>query len=179
MSHMYLSYILGYILNNLICNACMRGRSDVSNALRLWTVSHMGCSLPGSSVHGFLQARILKWVAISSSWGSSWPRDQTRVSCIGMQVLYLLATWEALYIINNAKQNCFVYYSDSFQYWSWGILSVASCASLTYFPNGEFFWGLSSFLEFQDDLGIFCVSCPVSKSVISLIIPGCFMGEGD
>ena len=35
------------------------------------------CSLPGSSVQGIFQARILEWVAISSSMGSSWPRDQT------------------------------------------------------------------------------------------------------
>ena len=42
----------------------------------------MDCSLPGSSVHGILQARILEWIAISFSRGSSWPRDQTRVSCI-------------------------------------------------------------------------------------------------
>ena len=40
----------------------------------------MNCSLPGSSVHGILQARILKWVAIPFSKGSSWPRDQTWVS---------------------------------------------------------------------------------------------------
>ena len=42
----------------------------------------MYCSPPGSSVHGILQARILEWVAISSSRGSSWPRDWTQVSCI-------------------------------------------------------------------------------------------------
>ena len=39
------------------------------------------CSPPGSSVHGILQARILEWVAISSSRGSFQPRDQTHVSC--------------------------------------------------------------------------------------------------
>ena len=39
------------------------------------------CSQPGSSVHGILQARILEWVAISLSRGSSQPRDRTRVSC--------------------------------------------------------------------------------------------------
>ena len=39
-------------------------------------------SLPGSSVHGILQARILQCIAISSSRGSSQPRDPTRVSCI-------------------------------------------------------------------------------------------------
>ena len=38
----------------------------------------MDCSLPGSSVHGILQARILEWVAVSSSRGSSQPRDRTR-----------------------------------------------------------------------------------------------------
>ena len=42
----------------------------------------MDCRLPGSSVHEILQARILEWVIISSSRGSSWPRDQTLVSCI-------------------------------------------------------------------------------------------------
>ena len=35
---------------------------------------------PGSSVHGILQARVLEWVAISSSRGSSWPNDSTQVS---------------------------------------------------------------------------------------------------
>ena len=42
----------------------------------------MDYSPPGSSVHGILQARILKWVAISSSRGSSRPMDRTRVSWI-------------------------------------------------------------------------------------------------
>ena len=42
----------------------------------------MDCSPPGSSVHGILQARILKRVAISFSRGSSQPRSQTQVSCI-------------------------------------------------------------------------------------------------
>ena len=43
-----------------------------------WTV----CSLPSPSVHRISQARILEWVAIFSSRGSSWPRDRTCVSCI-------------------------------------------------------------------------------------------------
>ena len=42
----------------------------------------MDYSLPGSSVHGILQARVLEWAAISFSRGSSQPRDQTRVSPI-------------------------------------------------------------------------------------------------
>ena len=50
----------------------------------------MHSSPPGSSVHGILQARILEWVAISSSRRSSQPRDQTHisyVSCIGKRIL--------------------------------------------------------------------------------------------
>ena len=49
------------------------------------------CSLPGSFVHGILQARIIEWVAMPSSRASSWPRDPTHVayvSCIGKWVLF-------------------------------------------------------------------------------------------
>ena len=42
----------------------------------------MNYNLPGSSVHGILQARILEWIAKPSSRGSSWPRDGTKVSQI-------------------------------------------------------------------------------------------------
>ena len=48
-------------------------------------------SPPGSSVQGILQARILEWVAMRSSRGSSWARDRIRISylsCIGSRVLY-------------------------------------------------------------------------------------------
>ena len=46
----------------------------------------MDCNLPGFSVHGILQARIPEWVAISSSRGSSWPRDWTHASCTAGRV---------------------------------------------------------------------------------------------
>ena len=42
----------------------------------------MDCSLPGSSIQGILQARILEWVAIPFSRGTFWPRNWTGVSCI-------------------------------------------------------------------------------------------------
>ena len=45
------------------------------------------CRLPGFSVHGIPQARILEWVAISSFRGSSRPRDWTCISCIDRQIL--------------------------------------------------------------------------------------------
>ena len=67
----------------------------------------MDCSPPGSSVHGILQAGILGWVAISSSRGSSWPRDLTHISCIsciGRRILYHYTTWEAL----NSHKNLWI-----------------------------------------------------------------------
>ena len=55
----------------------------------------MDCSPPGSSVHGILQARILEWVAISSSRGSSQPWDWTSVSCIAGRFFTIWDTREA------------------------------------------------------------------------------------
>ena len=60
----------------------------------------MDCSPPDSSVPGILQARIVKWVAISFSRESFQPRDQTQVSyvsCIVRQVLYLLRHQGAIF----------------------------------------------------------------------------------
>ena len=59
----------------------------------------MDCGPSGSSVHGILQARILEWIALSYSRGSSQPRDWTCVSCgfcIGRWILYHWATREVL-----------------------------------------------------------------------------------
>ena len=54
-----------------------------------WTLCDpMDCSLPGSSIHGNLQARILEWVAMLSSRGSSQPRDWTRIP-------YIYLHWQA------------------------------------------------------------------------------------
>ena len=55
----------------------------------------MDCSLPVSSLHGILQARVLEWVAISFSRGSSQSRDRTRVSCIPGRHFNLWVTREA------------------------------------------------------------------------------------
>ena len=55
----------------------------------------MDCSLPGSSVHGILQARILEWAAISFSRGASWLRDWTLVSFIAGRFSAIWATREA------------------------------------------------------------------------------------
>ena len=52
----------------------------------------MDYNSPGSSVHGIIQARVLEWVAIPFSRGSSQPRDRTRVSCIAGKFFTLWAT---------------------------------------------------------------------------------------
>ena len=52
----------------------------------------MDCSLPGSSVHRILQARILEWVAIPFSRASSWSRDHTCVSCIACRFFTICGT---------------------------------------------------------------------------------------
>ena len=56
----------------------------------------MDSSLASSSVHGILQARIMEWVAIPFSRGSSQPRNWTQVSCIAGRFFTIWATWESL-----------------------------------------------------------------------------------
>jgi len=60
------------------CNPWGHKELDTTERL-IWT--ELNCSPPSSSSHGILQARILEWVAIPSSKGSSWSRDWTLVSC--------------------------------------------------------------------------------------------------
>ena len=66
----------------------------------------MDCILTGFSVHGVFQARILGWVAMPSSRGSSWPKDWTNISyisCIGRWVLYHQCHLEAPGEVGNEK----------------------------------------------------------------------------
>ena len=78
----------GFLVLQIGMCVCVRVKS-LQSCLTL--SDPMDSSPPGSSVHGILQARILEWVAMTSSRGSSQPRDRTLVSyilCIGRQVLY-------------------------------------------------------------------------------------------
>ena len=88
----------------------------------------MDCSLPCSSVHGIFQARVLEWVAISFSRGSSQPRDQTWVSCI---VVRCFTTWATRGVIvgnNVGRENILraIKYSMRFKGMalSWSIQSL-------------------------------------------------------
>ena len=78
------------LLSVIIYYCCVR-------ILCLTLCDPVDCSPPGSSVYGILQARILEWIGMPSSRGSSQPRDQTHVSCIsciGRQILYHCSPWE-------------------------------------------------------------------------------------
>ena len=102
-------------------------------------------STSGSSVHGTSQGRILEWVAISSSRGSSWHRDQTHISCIGRQILYWWATREPWMCLN-----CIIVMFARSEVYCWNgyqriqILKVKAvispfsvCLPFVFLPNGN------------------------------------------
>ena len=70
----------------------VRWVSEWSRSVMLTLCDPMGRSLKGSSVHEIFQARVLEWVAISFSRGSSRPRDRTQVSCIAGRCFTVWAT---------------------------------------------------------------------------------------
>ena len=72
--------------------------SEVKSLSHVRLCHPMDCSLPGFSVRGIFQTRVLEWVAISFSRGSSQPRDRTQVSRIASRCFTLWATRETAYI---------------------------------------------------------------------------------
>ena len=89
---------------NLIKNQIPSNHGSESVSLSVVSKSLWPHSSPGSSVHGILQARKLERVAISLSWGSSWPWDGTQVSCIAGGFFTILATREGLVSILNTSK---------------------------------------------------------------------------
>ena len=88
----------------------------------------MDYSPPGFSVHGISQARTLEWVAIPFSRGSSWPRDQTWVSCITDRFFTSWATGEAHYNDIFNKSYVIVVSFPLF-------LRITYCTNLVSFPS--------------------------------------------
>ena len=74
--------------------------------------SLMDSSLLGSSVHGIFQARILEWVAIAFSRGSSWPKNRTQVSCIADRFFIVWTTKEA-HPLSSLKTSALISYLSS------------------------------------------------------------------
>jgi len=96
LTHSNLEHVLGWVAQSCpaVCNP-------------------MDCSPPGSSVHGILQAKILMWVAMPSSRGSSQPRDRTHISHIADRFFTNWATlWECHMdfgtLRKKERENCFL-----------------------------------------------------------------------
>ena len=103
-----------------LVRVCMCSHSVVSNSLH-----PMDCSPPGSFVHGILQARILKWVVLLSSRGSSRPRDQAHASyvpCISRRFCFFFffttsATCEAISLLICFLSVCLP--DENMAAWAW------------------------------------------------------------
>ena len=119
----------------------------------------MDCSLLGSSVYGILQARILEWVAISFSMGSSRPRDWTQVSCIAG---IFFAIWAILWV--HLVWDCFS--------WAW--------MSVSFYRFGKFSAVISSNMfsapfPFSLPLGHFNVNVSILDVVSEALKPSLFV----
>ena len=93
-----------------LCNDLMRVCAKLLQSC-LICCDHLDCSPPGSSVHGILQARILEWVAMPSSRGSSPTRDQTWVSCIAGRIFTTEPLGKHLMIRSHTWLKIFPFYS--------------------------------------------------------------------
>ena len=85
---------MGKLRSNDNNNSNNNESESISGSVVTNSLQPHGWGPPGSPVYGILHARILEWVAISVSRGSSQPRDQTPISCvccIGRRILYCLS----------------------------------------------------------------------------------------
>ena len=92
-------YTHGSHSTNIWRNKCVQSAKALQSCPTL--CNPMNCSLPGSSVIGILPARILEWIAMPSSRGSSSRRDQAHVSyvsCIGRQVLFTASGMNLIFL---------------------------------------------------------------------------------
>ena len=119
----------------------------------LW--GHLDCSLPSSSIHGILQARILEWIAICYSRGSSRPRVQTHVSCIswiGRRILYRVEWWHHTKFIRFV----IIFIVDSLPIWNKKIRQSLDKNTQKGIPT----------------LKLLCKLCPSPKNMITMMSAG-------
>ena len=136
-----------------------------------WTIA------PGSSVHGILQARILKWVAFPFSRGSSWLRNQTQVSCMADRFFTIWATrynsfkyicmymciYKCIYTCNYIY---YIYIATFFPLKSFLVFSICSVLSLRFSSLGT-----SIFILILDLLCLSPICIPFLKILFNLFLP--------
>ena len=153
----------------------------------------MDCSLPGFSVHGLFQARVLEWVAISFCKGSSWPRDWNQVCIVGRRFT-LWVTRETIKGYEVLLSHVFHNFVPNSGFFIW-VECRASCISVNYFlcwfTMIKAYLVLSCFtlLSFIDFIALFtewglwqpCIEqvhwCHFSKSICSLSISASHYGN--
>ena len=127
------------------------------------------CTLLDSSVHGVSQGRILEWVAISFSRGSSWPRDQTHVSCVTGGLLHCR---RILYQLSHPGSPFLYKYGEEYQLYNIyatsqqrGLLTF----NLVFSVNSQNFyivlWGNITLLLFDLALIMWWLSCYSNASL--------------
>ena len=128
----------------------------------------MDSNLPGSSVHGILQARMLEWVAIPFSMGSFPIMDWTQVSCIAGRFFIFWATREYYKLVTIS-----LYSVQYFGFWYYPLASVKTQLSCMFMkkpwstlPNScllrfHFLWGFSLHSLLLSSWGFFTVAYPL------------------
>ena len=139
----------------------------------------MDYSLQGSSVHGILQQRILEWVAIPFSRGSSQPRDRTQVSHIAGSFFTIWATREAPDVLKASPNEMIWWPSSPKAYWSPRIDNINPydmALLLHHQPIREFdtSWSLMLRLPFLTSVPFISVapSCPILCDPMDCSMPG-------
>ena len=136
------------------------------------------CNLPGSSVHGIFQARILEWVATSFSRGSSWPRDQIWVSHISGRFFTIWITREAHFTQSKSQSpqsaqghasSDFSHLRDIISWHSFSYSLIESFQPLGYFSNTQ---GTSQpeglfFLQWFFFFFFFCTCCISARNALT------------
>ena len=117
----HLNLYIPLLMTTVFDIMCMCACSVAQSCLTLCNL--MDCNPTGFSVLGILQARILEWVAISFSRRSSWPRNQTHVSCVSCVAgrLFTLCHVGSPYFTSD----CFVYPLTAYCRYRWSLLLVS------------------------------------------------------
>ena len=154
------------------------------------------CSLPGSSVHEIFQTRVLEWVAIFFSRGSSKPRDRTRISCTAGRCFTIWATREPniyvcvcvcvyiythiytciyIYIFTIVQKNTWIPFKILKFYFSF-FLKENNQLFFTSFSVGclhWFFHHIYSFLNYQPEKGKGEAKGKIPQQLIALVAQSC------